>query len=325
MPEAAIGVVIPAYNAGRFLSEAIESVRSQSLANWECMIVDDGSTDGTEDLLPKYKDPRIQSLRQENLGERAARLNGFQLTEAAKIVFLDADDRLFPDTLARYSDFLDSHPRADVVYGERTLITEDGQTLGPRRGAYLNKHPKGDVLQPILRRPFISTPAQACLRRTAVPPAESQRDRVCGMGDWLLMAAAALDSRFAYLGKSPVVEYRVHAGSQHRSFASNGKKEADPREFDDFLDQLFAFPSLEERFGVTKLPQLRRATQASCLAIKGQEFLRHREYLTARRHFSAAIAAGSRDIRDILCWAATFSPFLLHWAEPLYGVVSTED
>ncbi|MEE8291549.1 MAG: glycosyltransferase family A protein, partial [Candidatus Tectomicrobia bacterium] len=280
MPEAAIGVVIPAYNAGRFLSEAIESVRSQSLANWECVIVDDGSTDGTEDLLPKYKDPRIQSLRQENLGERAARLNGFQLTEAAKIVFLDADDRLFPDTLARYSDFLDSHPRADVVYGERTLITEDGQTLGPRRGAYLNKHPKGDVLQPILRRPFISTPAQACLRRTAVPPAESQSGR-CRMGDWLLMAAAALDSRFAYLGKSPVVEYRVHAGSQHRSFASNGKKEADPREFDDFLDQLFAFPSLEERFGVTNLPQLRRATQASCLAMKGQEFLRHREYLTA--------------------------------------------
>ncbi len=51
MPEAAIAVVIPAYNAGRFLSEAIESVRSQSLANWECVIVDDGSTDGTEDLL----------------------------------------------------------------------------------------------------------------------------------------------------------------------------------------------------------------------------------------------------------------------------------
>jgi glycosyltransferase involved in cell wall biosynthesis len=96
MPEAVIGVVIPAYNAGHFLSEAIESVRAQTLGNWECIIVDDGSTDETPRLLSSYRDPRIQSVRQKNCGEREARFRGFSLTRAPKIVFLDADDRLLP-------------------------------------------------------------------------------------------------------------------------------------------------------------------------------------------------------------------------------------
>ena len=60
MPEAAIGVIIPAYNAGTFLAEAIESLQTQTLDNWECIIVDDGSTDETSLLLNSYRESRLQ-------------------------------------------------------------------------------------------------------------------------------------------------------------------------------------------------------------------------------------------------------------------------
>jgi glycosyltransferase involved in cell wall biosynthesis len=164
--------------------------------------------------------PRIRSIRQDNIGERAARARGILLTRAPMIVFLDADDRLYPDALARYVSFLDKHAAAGVAYGERTLINEAGDPFDSGWRAVLNKHPQGDVLESILRRPFLSTPSQACLRREAVPPAEWLGDRGPG-GDWILLTGAALGSQFAYMGKSPLVEYRIRRGSMLRSVASD--------------------------------------------------------------------------------------------------------
>src|SRR6267378_216396 len=173
----AIAAVIPAYNASRFINEAIDSVRAQTIAQWECVIVDDGSTDDTPSRLAAYRDSRIRSVRQDNSGECAARARGISLTRAPKIVFLDADDRLYPDTLARYVSFLDNHSAVGVAYGERTLINEEGRRVGFGWNALLNKYPQGDVSESILRRPFLSTPSQACLRREAVPPREWLGDR----------------------------------------------------------------------------------------------------------------------------------------------------
>ena len=318
MPEAAIGVVIPAYNAGPFLTEAIESVRAQTLSNWECIIVDDGSTDETPCLLKSFRDPRIHSVRQDNRGEQAARWRGFSMTQASKIVFLDADDRLLPETLTRFTGFLDDHPSVGVAYGERVLIDEKGRSFGWRGSAFLNTHPEGDVLESLLCRPFLSTPSQVCLRREAMPPAK-WLGNARRSGDWVLLAGAAFASRFAYMGKSPLVEYRIHDRSQLRTLATDPKGTVDVREYDEVLDCLFSLPGLEARFGLPKLSRLRRAAGATCLAIKGQEFLRRREYFAAQLHFQAALRAGSRDIRDIFCWLGTFSPSLLRLAEPLYG------
>jgi hypothetical protein len=141
----------------------------------------------------------------------------------------------------------------------------------------------------------------------------------------VLLAGAAFASRFAYMGKSPLVEYRIHDRSQLRSLANGPEGTVGVREYDDVLNCLFSLPGLEARFGRTKLSQLRRAAAATCLAIKGQEFLRSREYRAARRHFRAALQAGSRDIRDLLCWLGTFSPALLSLAEPLYGAADPKE
>jgi glycosyltransferase involved in cell wall biosynthesis len=320
MDKPAIAVVIPAYNAGSFLNEAIDSVRAQTITKWECVIVDDGSTDDTPSRLAAYRDSRIRSIRQSNSGECAARSRGISLTRAPKIVFLDADDRLYPNTLARYVSFLDNHSAVGVAYGERTLIGEEGHPLGFGWKALLNKYPQGDILESILRRPFLSTPSQACLRREAVSPREWLGDRG-PMGDWLLLAGAALTHKFAYAGRAPMVEYRVWRSGFMRSLARDPQSTASIREFKEVIHRLFSFPGIRSRFGATKLAELRRAAESSCFAMKGQEFLRCHEPFAARRYFSAAIRAGSRDSRDLLCWAATFSPALLRWTGPLYGAI----
>jgi glycosyltransferase involved in cell wall biosynthesis len=320
MPTPAIAVVIPAYNAGRFINEAIESVCAQTTSQWECVIVDDGSTDETPSRLAAYRDPRIQWVRQDNLGDCAARARGVALTQAPKIVFLDADDRLYPDALARYVSFLDKHVTVGVAYGERILINEDGNLFGLEWRAVLNKHPQGDVLESILQRPFLSTPSQACLRREAVPPTEWLGDRAL-CGDWLLLAGAAMHHTFAYIGRAPMVRYRVRRSSVMRSIAGDPESATDIREFSEVLHRLFSFPGLESRFGAAKREELRRAAEASCFAIKGQEFLRRNDSSAARRYFRAGLRSGSRDIRDLLCWAATSSPTLLRWTRPLFGVV----
>ena len=316
----AISVVIPAYNAGRFISEAIDSVRAQTITQWECVIVDDGSTDDTPGRLAAYRDPRIHSIRQENSGECAARTKGVSLTRAPKIVFLDADDRLYPDTLARYVRFLDDHSAVGVAYGERTLINEEGHRLGFGCRALLNKRPQGDVLESILRRPFLSTPSQACLRREAVPPHEWVGDRG-PMGDWLLLAGAAMTHKFAYSGRIPMVEYRLWRGGAMRTLGGSSQSIISIEDLNDVLHRLFSFPGLGHRFSASKLAQLRRAAEASCFAIMGQELLRFHKPFAARRYFNAAIRAGSRDSRDLMCWAATFSPVLLRLTRSFYGSI----
>ena len=96
-----ISVVIPAYNAEQFLDETLESVLSQTYENWECIIVNDGSTDNTESVAKKWceKDSRFRLTIKENGGLSSARNWGIKESKAEYIAFLDADDVLTPDSL----------------------------------------------------------------------------------------------------------------------------------------------------------------------------------------------------------------------------------
>ena len=96
-----ISVVIPAYNAEQFLDETLESVLSQTYENWECIIVNDGSTDKTESIAKKWckKDSRFRLTNKENGGLSSARNWGIKESKAEYIAFLDADDILTPDSL----------------------------------------------------------------------------------------------------------------------------------------------------------------------------------------------------------------------------------
>lgn len=96
-----VSVIIPVYNAEKYLAETLESVTSQKYTNWECVLVDDGSTDASMKIINQYtaKDDRIKNCRQKNFGASSARNRGFELSSGEYIHFLDADDVILPDYL----------------------------------------------------------------------------------------------------------------------------------------------------------------------------------------------------------------------------------
>src|SRR6185295_252898 len=91
-------IIIPAYNYGHFIAQSIESVQAQTYSNWECIIVDDGSTDDTANVVRKFteQDERVKFFKQRNQGLAAARNTGIANSSGEYVQFLDADDLIEP-------------------------------------------------------------------------------------------------------------------------------------------------------------------------------------------------------------------------------------
>jgi glycosyltransferase involved in cell wall biosynthesis len=105
MSDPLISCIVPVYNGATYLAEAIDSIFAQSYTPVEVLVVDDGSTDATPEVIAGYGD-RIRSLRQENAGPAAARNRGLAAARGELIAFLDADDLWHPDKLRRQLDRL---------------------------------------------------------------------------------------------------------------------------------------------------------------------------------------------------------------------------
>src|SRR3954468_8200241 len=123
-----ISVVIPVFNGERFLQEALDSVFAQDVPGLEILVVDDGSTDGTEAIARRYG-ARVSCIRQENRGQASATNVGIRLARAPLVSVLDADDVWEPGALAALQRDLVSAPDADIVSG-LTRRSRDGRPLG---------------------------------------------------------------------------------------------------------------------------------------------------------------------------------------------------
>lgn len=124
-----ISVIIPTYNRKNFVVEAIRSVLQQEPKNYEIIVVDDGSTDGTADLLRSLDLP-VRIIEQENGGVSKARNNGIKHAQGEYICLLDSDDLWLAGILQQQSDYLDSHPEVGLVYTDQ--FTETNKVQGPK-------------------------------------------------------------------------------------------------------------------------------------------------------------------------------------------------
>lgn len=88
-----ISIVIPLYNKRKYIGTTLQSVLDQTFTDYECLIIDDGSTDGSELIVKSFKDSRLKYFRQENSGVSSARNAGIRLAKGNYVAFLDADDR----------------------------------------------------------------------------------------------------------------------------------------------------------------------------------------------------------------------------------------
>src|SRR5262249_50333110 len=121
-----VSVIIPTYNYGHYIGEALQSIQAQSYSEWECIVVDDGSTDNTNEVLARKSadDSRIHYVRQENSRQAAARNNGIAHAHGDYFQFLDADDLIEPEKFRFQTSFLEGHPETDIIYSGVRYFTQ---------------------------------------------------------------------------------------------------------------------------------------------------------------------------------------------------------
>jgi glycosyltransferase involved in cell wall biosynthesis len=156
-----VSVVIPCYNHGHFVNEAIDSVLAQTHLHHEIIVVDDGSTDRTAEVVAQYSGVRY--VRQRNGGLPAARNRGIQESQGEYLVFLDADDRLLPEHLAISLDAFRSHPQAGWVCGNFRFLGSDPTWRHVHRCERMH-----DDYATLLRMNFIAAIHTVMCRRHAV-------------------------------------------------------------------------------------------------------------------------------------------------------------
>ena len=114
-----VSVIVPTYNYGRFITQTFESLQRQTHTRWECIVVDDGSTDDTRDVVTRFvgDDARFRYVHQNNQGLAAARNTGIENSGGDYVQFLDADDLIEAEKLELQLRSFERNPEADIVYG----------------------------------------------------------------------------------------------------------------------------------------------------------------------------------------------------------------
>jgi glycosyltransferase involved in cell wall biosynthesis len=201
-----VSVVVPAYNYGRYIGETLESLREQTYGAWECVVVDDGSTDDTAEVVSRFaaREPRLRYLRQENRRQAAARNNGIRHARGKYFQFLDADDLLEREKLARQVEFLEARPEVDVVYSNVRYFG------GPVPGALRRANADDRAWMPEISgagRPVLAAVVRnnimpinsPLLRRSAVEAVGFFGEGLTPVEDWeYLIRCAAAGLRFHY-------------------------------------------------------------------------------------------------------------------------------
>ena len=144
-----VSVIIPTYNRAHLLEKALKSVFAQTYKDYEVIVVDDGSTDGTADVVAKFG-TEVRYFTQSNRGVGAARNRGLKEARGRYVAFLDDDDTWLPAKLERQVAVMEGHPTLGFLYGVAQVVGEDGKFLGNKPA---QTHP--DTLEELLRMNFI--------------------------------------------------------------------------------------------------------------------------------------------------------------------------
>lgn len=203
-----ISVLIPAYNAAATIGDTLESLRAQTFTNWEAIVIDDGSTDGTARAIAALHDPRIRVFRYPNAGQAESRNRALQWAKGELIAFLDADDWWTPDKLQDQWAALEADPAAAVAYSWTDYVNDRNERLHPG----FHSGPSGEVYRALLLNNFIENGSNPLVRRRAVETVGGFRDRFIPAEDWDYWLRLAQKFPFVAVPKAQV-RYRVSAVS----------------------------------------------------------------------------------------------------------------
>ena len=208
-----VTAAITTYNRAPFLDGALESVYAQTFDDYEVLVVDDGSTDDTREVLSRHRD-RARIVRQENLGRSSARNTAVREARGRYVSFLDSDDRWLPDKLGREAPVLESDDRIGMVHGHVEVIGEDDITLTGETARHRE-------LLAAAHRKAVTYAGYAFDCRCFSSALTARVEAIRGVGmydpallldDYDLYLRLALEWKIVFLEGRPVARYRLHEG-----------------------------------------------------------------------------------------------------------------
>lgn len=257
-----VSVIIPTRNRLAFLREAVASVQVQRYLNWEAIIIDDASTDGTWEWLVSLHDPRIQAFRMEEHRERsAARNRGLRAAQGERVLFLDDDDQLDAHALLHLSKALDGHPDAIAAVGGRLYFDDRGTRLKFRLSRWRVKR----VFWPDVLLGFVPGQGEALIQKAAIVSVGSWNESLSVAEDhdlWLRLARAGP----VIIMPAIVLHLRMHAGQTRFT----GVRHVEQRFRADFVGRL---PPSNRLLG-EHLHQAQRAATGGSIAFSRRQYRR---------------------------------------------------
>jgi glycosyltransferase involved in cell wall biosynthesis len=287
VPDPRFSVIMPAYNAGAFLAEALDSVvRQETALPYEIIVVDDGSSDDTGAVARRF--PAVRVLRQANAGPARARNRGIAAARAELIFFLDADDRAEPGRFERQARFMLANPAVALSFGNWTVENEPGSYLA-RFGLAGPPDRFIELATPLARLLaegcFVPTSTVAARRAALLAAGGFPEDRRYAE-DYALWLAVAAAGRFAFID-APLAWYRT--GSAMRLTRST----------DTYLGSVVTLRDALARHGATLEPAVAaRATARYVAAVDA--LLRHDWAYGGRSRVRQRLAALAPSLPDDL-------------------------
>lgn len=280
-----ISIIMPAYNAGRWIAQSISSVLAQTYGDFELIVINDGSLDNTADIIRQFDDPRIQCIYQQNKGLPAARNTGLQAAKGVYVGFLDADDLWQPTMLETCLDFLETHPEVDIV-----------------RTTYLWIDTHGTHLPALPYCPACEEDPFACILLNAIGVMQTtllKQEIFAHIGlfdeelrtaeDWdLLLRIAADGFTFGFI-EQPLLLYRIHSGNKTSVYNEHLRA-------DELLpiENIFGNPSILSQYGHLKAQALAQKLAKLCVYAFAHELT-----LMALEDYTLAITNDQNTLFDV--------------------------
>jgi len=208
-----VSVVIATYNYGRFLAAALDSVFMQTFQDFEIIVIDDGSTDDTSEVIRSYLgDPRVHYLRTDHLGQPAAKNAGIRGASGEFVAFLDADDIWLPTKLDKQIELIRSDPTLGVVHCKIQPMNEHGvpTIIYQERPMY-----RGWVLDKLFHRPFICF-SSSMIRRDVLEEVGGFDETIPLSIDYDLWLRIAMRYQFDHVDERLVLYRSGHANLSRR-------------------------------------------------------------------------------------------------------------
>ncbi len=275
-----VSVIIPAYNSEAFITESIESALNQTYPNLEVVVVNDGSTDGTEGALSAFRD-RIIYIKKENGGPASARNLGIKKSSGEYICFLDADDKYLPKKVEKQVAYLNEHPDVGLVFSDASIL---GGGFFAQRESIHEAMPiyQGYVFPRLFIRNFILNLTVMIRREVLEKSGLFDEDReLISIEDYELWLRIAMHYPVGYINER-LASYRIHSSNISSNLEASIKKNF-------FITEKFEreFPELETRY-----PKIFKKRRAFTLCRLGTHYFKRYDFKAAKKSFYEAMECG---------------------------------